>query len=629
MAHSFDVVVIGGGHAGAEAAWAAARLGASTALITFDRAAIGRMSCNPAIGGIGKGQMVREIDALGGLMALATDAAGIQFRTLNRSKGPAVQAPRAQCDRDLYAAAVQRLLDATPNLSIVEGAVSGLLTQSEIENRKSAIAAGEARIRGVRLRDGRTLPCDSVIITTGTFLRGLMHCGENRTPGGRVGEPAAETLSDDLARLGLELGRLKTGTPPRLARDSIRLDDLETQPGEIPPRPFSFLHDRIENEQVCCWITYTNEAVHEIIRANLHRAPMFCGQIASRGPRYCPSIEDKVVRFAEKSRHQIFLEPEGYTSDRIYCNGISTSLPPDVQQAVVRGIAGLQDARIVQMGYAVEYDFVPPHQVFPTLETKPVRGLYLAGQINGTSGYEEAAAQGLVAGLNAALRLAGRDPLILTRDRSYIGVMLDDLATRGLTEPYRMFTSRAEHRLSLRSDNADERLTPIGRAAGLVDDARWSRFQAKRALVAAFNDFCRTQRIDGRSLAEWMCRPDFDWRPHASAFQLANAVADAGAARAGPVTGEFSAEAIDAAVTHMRYAGYLRRQEAQVQRMASMESRSLPANFDFSRVPGMRAEARERLAAVRPVSVGQAGRVSGLTPADIALLLLHLDRPAR
>ncbi|MCK6483849.1 MAG: tRNA uridine-5-carboxymethylaminomethyl(34) synthesis enzyme MnmG [Phycisphaerae bacterium] len=593
----YEVLIVGGGHAGAEAAWAAARLGVPTAMITFDRSAIGRMSCNPAIGGIGKGQMVREIDALGGLMGLAADAAGIQFRILNRSKGPAVQAPRAQCDRRLYEAFVQRLLGETPGLTILDGSVDEILTDDR----------APPRVCGVRLADGRTIRAAAVVLTTGTFLRALMHCGERQSTGGRIGEASAERLSVELRRLGLELGRLKTGTPPRVARDSVNDAALVEQPGDEPPRPFSFLNDTIANRQVCCWITHTNETVHELIRANLHRAPMYSGQIASRGPRYCPSIEDKVVRFADKPRHQVFLEPEGYDSDRIYCNGISTSLPPDVQAALVRSIVGLENARVVQWGYAVEYDFVPPHQTRATLESKVVGGLYLAGQINGTSGYEEAAGQGLVAGANAALAVMGREPLILSRDASYIGVMADDLVTRGVTEPYRMFTSRAEHRLSLRSDNADVRLTPIGRRIGLVDDVRWAGFEERRRTAAAFEAWLSARRRDGRPLRDWLVRPDVDWRE--AVRHCGWSVFDS---------------AVEAFVTDLRYAGYLERQAAEIQRMAAMDARAIPAGFDFLGVPGLRAEACERFAGVGPSSLGQARRISGITPADVALLALHL-----
>ena len=647
MSPDFDIIVVGGGHAGAEAAWAAARLGARTAMVVFDARAIGRMSCNPAIGGIGKGQIVREIDALGGLMGLATDMAGIQFRTLNQRKGPAVQAPRAQCDRELYESAVQQLLRATENLTIIEASAEEIVFERQAPARcrpadvrstqptgpqaagndsdQARLSSAELCVSGVRLGDGRMLRAGRVIVTTGTFLRAVMHCGPAQSCGGRIGEKSADGLSASLRAAGLLLGRLKTGTPPRLARDSICFEALAAQPGDDPPRPFSYMNDAVSNPQVPCWITYTNEAVHELIRGNLHRAPMYSGQIQARGPRYCPSIEDKVVRFADKPRHQIFLEPEGYTSDRIYCNGISTSLPQDVQEQIVHRIAGLENARVLQWGYAVEYDFVPPHQTLPTLECKAVRGLYLAGQINGTSGYEEAAGQGLLAGINAAQSTAGRDPLILTRDASYIGVMIDDLVTRGVNEPYRMFTSRAEHRLALRSDNADVRLTSIGREIGLVDAARWSRFCAKRRVHEALAHWLTAQRKDGRPLHDWLKRPDVC--PLALIEEAGWPEVAAGLRAARPeLTAGLLADAVETALHDIRYEGYLRRQATDVERMAAMDARRLSANLNYQAVPGLRAEAREKLSSVRPLSVGQARRVSGITPADIAVLLLSLDR---
>jgi len=608
-----EIIIIGGGHAGAEAAWAAARLGVPTLLITMDREALGRMSCNPAIGGIGKGQMVREIDALGGLMGLATDAGGIQFRMLNRRKGPAVHAPRAQCDRRLYAAAVRDALEHTPNLTIIEG---------RVEDIETARAEDHLAITGVRLADGRGFRCRCVIVTTGTFLRGLMHTGEHQAEGGRVGEDSAVGLSAALERMGLSLGRLKTGTPPRIARDSIDYDRLEVQPGDETPAPFSFMNDAINQPQIDCWITYTNESVHDLIRSNLHRAPMYSGQITTRGPRYCPSIEDKVVRFADKPRHQIFLEPEGYDSDRIYCNGISTSLPVDVQEPMVRRIEGLEHARIVQPGYAVEYDFVPPHQTRPTLETKPVAGLYLAGQINGTSGYEEAAGQGLVAGVNAAARVLDHEPLVMGRDQSYIAVMIDDLVTKGTIEPYRMFTSRAEYRLLLRSDNADVRLTPIGRSIGLVDDARWNRFNAKRAAVTAFEDWTRRVRHNGRSYFEWLKRANteeaaaIDWHRWKDECPQAAGASDA-----------LLNEAIAAVRIEAKYGGYIDRQDREIERFRRMESRRIPEGFDYAALPQLRHEAREKLTAIAPRSLGQAQRISGISPADIAVIMIYLGRP--
>ncbi len=607
MAQHYEVIVVGGGHAGAEAAWAAATLGACTALVTKEHEAIGRMSCNPAIGGLGKGQMVREIDALGGVMGLAADRAGIQFRMLNLSKGPAVWAPRAQCDRQVYPTAVQELLATRSSLEIIEGQVQAVLTKDQ-----SGMQATR-RICGLILDGGRKLTADAVILTTGTFLRGLMHCGLEQKEGGRFGEHSAVGLSSTLKALGFELGRLKTGTPPRVHRDTVDYEVCEAQPGDEVPVPFSDLTDGIKRPQVNCWITWTNDRVHEHIRANLHRAPMYSGQIQSTGPRYCPSIEDKVVRFADKPKHQIFLEPEGYHDERIYCNGISTSLPQDVQDAFIREVPGLNRARIIQYGYAVEYDYVPTHQTRSSLETKLVDGLYLAGQINGTSGYEEAGGQGIIAGINAVRSVKGAEtqPLVLGRDQAYIGVMIDDLITRPPSEPYRMFTSRAEYRLLLRADNSDQRLTPLGRELGLVDDVRWDRFLTKCHAMAAIRELCKTGRGDGAGLDIRLRRPGMDVSKFAELL--------------GRVTSRtFCSDAIWQVLVEAKYSGYLDRQARQISRFQRLESMAIPVGTDYQAMAELRLEARERLGQVAPMTLGQAGRISGISPADITTLWVYL-----
>lgn len=624
---TFDVVVIGGGHAGAEAARVVARAGFRVAMVSLIRDAVGRMSCNPAIGGLAKGQLVKEIDALGGLMGEATDAAGIQYKVLNRSKGPAVQGPRAQCDRDHYSAAVQRLLSAEPNFTFVEGCVAAL----ELAGR---------RVAGVRLNDGTRIASRAVIVTTGTFLRALMHSGEQKTVGGRFGEPAAETLSDSLRDLGLVLGRLKTGTPPRILRDSVDFAEMEPQPGDVDPRPFSILTDSIPLPQVPCHVTYTSEVTHELIRRNLHRAPMYSGQISSTGPRYCPSIEDKVVRFAEKERHHVFVEPEGLEHPWLYLNGISTSLPPDVQDGVVRSIRGMERAVIARYGYAVEYDFVNPEQLDPTLQVREVDGLFLAGQINGTSGYEEAAAQGLIAGINAIQQLRGDSPLVLRRDVAYLGVMVDDLVTLGTEEPYRMFTSRAEHRLLLGCDSVYERLSPLAMRLGILDPERLTRIDARLARVSSARRTLSAEVRPDRGTAEWfgsmgmalneagtiaklLQRQDFDLHQFLEGCRRNGRFGDFVDAVA-----SLSGEELEGVVNEARYSGYLDKQAREAAKMLEDESVVVPHDFEYQR-PGLSREIVEKLERVRPVSLGQASRIPGVTPAAISILRMHLKTNGR